>query len=277
MPDMTLTQMDAGGGLPAVEVLVTSSSAATLAITRVSDGRSWPVRGAVSLPAGGGAHIIDCEVPFGTTAVYQVQEIDAYGTTIAYTSSNPIVVDCDDTWVHQPLDPTLCARVQITGDSATDISKGFDGSAVWPDGGTVGVWVGSRRHGVQGLQLTLETYTQSDADALQAIFGDYATDQLAVICLRTPPRLLRIPRTLFLSCPSPSEADISYRYGGKTAQMKITGDETRPPAPGLSTAVLTYGDLDVAFDSYTARDAYYGSYLAQDRDYSKAGLASAGD
>lgn len=271
MTAITATPLLDATPMPRVNLAVAGCAGASATIWRVSDGRTWAVRGAVKLAAAGiPVHAVDMEVPFGLPCTYQVQEFDEYGNSIGYTAATgPVLLDVADTWVHQPLNPLLCARVQISGDSAAQITRGFDGSTVWPDGATAGVWVGTRRHGVQGVQLTLETYRKDNLDALQAAFGDYTTDQLAVLCIRAPAGLLHLPGTLFLSTPAPTEADISYRYGGQVAQLQITGDEVRPPAPGLVAPLVTYSSLDAGFLSYAARDAHYGYYSVQDGDYAR--------
>jgi hypothetical protein len=111
------------------------------------------------------------------------------------------------------------------------------------------------------------------ADMLQAMLGDYVTQQVAVLCIRTPPPV-RIPRTFFAAVSDPEEIDINTKWGGGITRFAFSATEVEPPYAGLVTPLLTYDDLDAAYATYTARDAAYSSYTEQDRDYSLAGLAS---
>lgn len=259
---------------PRVEVLVQGAPAGFVTVTRSTDQRSYEVQGAIVQPTGSGVSVIDAAVPFGVPVTYQAQLFDTDGiTSLGFVTSDPITLPVIDIWVHQPLDPHLAVKVDLTDASAASLTRGFDGETVYPDGASVGVWVGGRRRGLEGVQLELETSTQADMDTLQSIFGGYGDDEPAVICVRTPPGFSRLPRTLYLACKSPTVVDINVRYGGTLTVLQVTGDEVRPPAPGLVAALLRYQDTDLFFGTYSAIDANYGSYLARDRDYAKAGYA----
>lgn len=270
---VTVTEYLDENPAPRVEVFVASPPAGTVTITRTADGRTMPVRGAIDHAAGSGVTVIDTEIGFGIGTTYQAQLFDPTGASTGFVTSAQSALEVTDTWVHNPLDPRGAVKVHLTDDSATDLVRGFDGETVYTDGATLGRWIGGRRHGLEGLQLGLETDTAADMDKLQAMFGTYTRDQVPVLCIRTPPTFLRLPRTLFLAVPKPSEQDINIRYGGTLSMLQLTGDETLPPAPGLSNPLLRYQDIDEFFGTYSAIDAYYGSYLARDRDYAKAGYA----
>lgn len=274
MTSISLTRVDNPiSGCPGVEVLVTGASGATLTITRIQGKRTMQVRGAIGI-APASAHPVDAECGFGIPATYQVEEFDASGVSLGYTAtSDPITLDVGRTWVHQPLDPTLAIPVDTGTDTAASVVRAADGSVVRPDGSTVGVWIGGRRSGIQGLAVALMPDDLAAADIIQEAIGGYDTDQVGVLCIRPPAGWLRIPSTLFLSTPSVEEVDDNVReQGGQMVHFNIQGDEVAPPLPSLVAPILTYADLDVAFPSYASRDEAYGSYLAQDRDYSKAGL-----
>lgn len=272
-PTIAVTVYPDANPAPRAEVLVTNPAGATLTITRTADGRTMPVRGAIRRPTASGVPVIDTEIPFGVAVTYQAEMFDSVGGSLGFVTSASVTLDVAGTWVHQPLEPRLCARVDLTDDSAGELQRGFDADTVWPDGATLGVQVAGRRRGLEGVQLTLEPGSVADADRLQAMLGTYDVQQVAVLCIRTPPGYTRLPRTLFLSCPKPVEADVNVRYGGTLTQLRLQGDEVRPPAPGLSSALLRYSDTDAFYGTYSGIDAAYGSYLARDRDYDKAGFA----
>ncbi|TFD74738.1 hypothetical protein [Cryobacterium fucosi] len=273
-PTVTLTQYapDTLAG-PRVEVLVQDLPPGTITITRFSDARSFPVRGGVKVASASGVTVLDVEVPEGITAGYQAQMFAPDGTPIGFSTTTATTMPITGIYISQPLDPTLFAKVNMDDDSAASLVRGFDGAVVYTDGATVGRWVGGRRKGLSGVILNMETSTVADADEIQSMFGTYSTDQLPVLCIRTPPGFGRIPRTLFLAVQDPEEIDRSVRFGGSLVAFALKGDEVLPPAPGLSKSLLRYNDTDLFYPTYSAIDAAYGTYLARDRDYSKAGYA----
>lgn len=259
---------------PRCEVFVQDPPAGSFVnITRTADRRTMQVRSAVSVPAGSGVSRIDAEAPFGVSINYQAEILAADGSHLSYVTAPPITLPVTDTWISQPLNPRLAVKVDLTDESALEIHRGFDGESITTDGATVARWIGGRRRGLTDLKLVAETSTPDDADELQDIFGTYDTDQAPVICIRTPPTFLRLPRVLFMAVPDPTESDINVRYGGTLTAMTLRGDEVLPTAPGLAAALLRYQDTDAFFGSYAAIDSAYGSYLARDRDYAKAGYA----
>lgn len=259
---------------PRAEVFVEDPPDGTVTLTRFESARQFLVPGGVQHPAGSGVSVIDTEIAFGVPVTYQAECFDPDGTSLGFITSPAVTLPVTDTWVSQPLDPRRAVKVDLTDASAADLTRGFDGSTVYTDGASVGVWIGGRRRGLEGVVLEFETSTQADMDTLQSVLGGYdGDDQVAVLCVRTPPAFSRLPRTLFLSAPKPTESDINVRYGGTLTVLRVTGDEVRRPAPALTAALLTYADIDLFFGTYSAIDANYGSYLARDRDYEKAGYA----
>lgn len=273
MTTITLTPHTDAAPSPRIEVQVSGMTGATATVTRTADGRAMPVRGAVLRSTAGGFDVLDMEAPFGVSCTYTVQEFDSAGAPAGFTSSDPATLDVTETWVHQPLDQRLALPAALTDRTAQDLSRGFDATTVYPDGASVGVVVSGRRRGLEGVVVEVETDTDADAAALQAMLGTYTTDQVPVLCIRTPPGYTRLPRTLFLACANPVESDVNVRYGGHLTTMTLTGDEVRPPAAALSVPLLRYQDTDGFYGSYAAIDAAYGTYSARDRDWEKAGFA----
>jgi hypothetical protein len=259
---------------PRVEVFVQDPPPGTVTVARTADRRTMTVSGMISVPTGSGVTRLDLEVPFGVPVSYTAQFVTPTGAPLGYVSTTtPVTLAVTDTWISQPLNPRLAVKVDLTDESATELKRGFVGDKVYTQGATVARWIGGRRHGLEDLKLVAETATTAAADMLQDIFGTYDVDQVPVVCIRTPPTYLRIPRTLFLAVPAPTETDINRRYGGSLTLMNLVGDEALRPAAGLVAALLRYADTDAFYGSYAAIDSAYGSYLARDRDYSKAGYA----
>lgn len=271
-PVITLTQYNDYNPVPRCEVLVVDVPPGTSTLRRAAEGRTMEVRGGVNRPAAAGLTLLDTEIPFGVPAVYQV-ECFLNGISLGFSATATTTLVQDSICLHQPLDPTYGTALEMTDESLKDLKRGFSGEVVYTDGATVGRWIGGRRRGLTDVNLTLGASSEAAADLVQGAFGGYVKDQVPVVCIRTPPGYGRIPRVLFLAVPDPIENDVNVRFGGGLVDFQIVGDEVAPPYPGLVASLLGYDDTDAFYSTYSAIDTAYGTYLARDRDYSKAGYA----
>lgn len=263
-------------GSPRVEVFLSGTDVVAgtvrMRLWRYSEGREWLVRGGVDIAPGTAA--IDWEVPFRVQALYRGEMFDAAGLSLGFTDAASVTVDVGDVWVHNPLVPTNSVRLGPFGlvERDTTVSRPTVGEVIYGEGDTVGRRIGSGRRGVAGWATGFAVENVEDADALQRMLGDYVTQQVGVLCVRTPPPF-RIPRTLFASVSDDAEADRDVRWGGKRTDFLFTATEAAPPYPGITTPLLTYDDLDASFSTYTLRDAQFSTYTAGDRAYEYAGAA----
>ena len=253
---------------PCPRVLVSFGALAagtvTVTVQRTAEGRTMRVRGGINLYASGGAVVMDYECPFGVLTTYQAEQFDTNGLSLGFTGSTPIILTVGQAWIHQPLNPSLAITARIFIDSANDISRPTPGGVVWPEGATVGRLIGGQRQGIHGMALRLRMGSAADADKFLSMFGSYATNYPAVLCIRTPPGM-RLPRVLFAGILDPHEVDYGV-YAMIT--MAMTVDEVSPPAPGLVMPTLRRKDIDAAYPTRSARAAAYPTRLARDSDYS---------
>lgn len=258
---------------PCPRVLVTFGALAagtvTITVQRTAEGRTMPVRGGVNLYAVGGAAVMDYEVPFGIAASYSAQQFNSVGLSLGFTASATVTVDVTDTWIHQPLSPALAVAAILTVATAADVVRKNPGSMVYPEGATVGRWIGAQRQGVTGAVVEVLMNSLADADELQSMFGSYSVDFPAILCIRTPVNV-RLPRVLFAAVAEVHE--VSYTQA-TVVTFSFTVDEVAPPAPGLVLPLLRRKDIDVDYPTRAARAADYATRLARDVDYTKAGLA----
>jgi hypothetical protein len=255
---------------PRVQALFPAFASGTVTVTirRTAEGRTFPVRGGVNLYAVGGASVMDFEVPFGVPATYQAEQFDVNGLSLGFTDPGSITLSITDTWIHQPLSPTLAIKARIFLDSANDLVRPSPGTVIWTEGATVGRIIGGQRVGLRGTNVRLRMANAADADEFTSMFGSYTSDFPAVLCIRTPPTI-RLPRVLFAGCLEPHEISFG-NYAMITYQMSI--DEVLPPAPGLVIPLLRRKDIDAAFTTRAARAAAYSTRLLRDTDYTRAGL-----
>lgn len=268
----TLTQ-DVSGN-PWVEVFFDPgdlhADAARITIYRESDNRIWKVRGGVDIAVGTAA--LDFEAPLGVSVTYRAEQFDAAGASLGYTETASITLDVEGTWLHNPLEPTLGAPVEIDEKSLSDVGRPTPGSRTHTEGESVPRRIGGRRRGVEGVPIVLNVDGLDRLRAVEAMLGGYDDSQTAVLCLRTTEPVLW-PKTFFFASELLAWRDRTYRFSGDWAQLVGTVDEVKPPYAGLVLPLLTYDDLDAAYDDYDERDAAYATYTEQDRDYTLAGLA----
>jgi len=272
MAGPTLTQnLDAN---PFVEVFFDAASlhpdAAELRVWRFSEDRQWKVRGGWDIAIGTPA--LDWEVPFRSLATYRAEQFTAGGATLGFTESSATTVNVSGTWVHNPLEPSAGVFVEVDDESARELSRPTPGSIVRTEGGSVPRRIGSRRRGLEGVDVVLNVDGLDRIAAFEAALGDYGTDQQGVLCVRTADPVMW-PRTFFAAADAWPKTDKTVRTGGDWVQFRASCDEVEPPAPGVVAPFLRYSDLDAAYPSLAARDGRYGAYSAQDRDYSLVGVA----
>lgn len=241
---------------------------------RFSDGRKWLVRGGVDVIPG--SAVLDWEAPFGVPSQYRLEVFDG-AAQLGFTDVSQVTLDVSDVWVHNPLVPTggiSLGEFALLGGSFSRNTRPTVGDVVWGEGDVTGTWVGSRRRGLTGAPIGFAVESIADADALQAMLGTYETQQLGVLCIRTPPPV-RIPRTLFAAVQDPEEQSINIDWGGgERSNFHFTATEVRPPHPGITTPLLTYTDMSAAFSLYSALSADIPTYSLSARSYEYAGLGS---
>jgi hypothetical protein len=251
--------------------LATGTQRAT--VYRIVGNQTTRVRGAIDVYAAGGFAGIDTEAPFNVAIAYRAEMFGSTGASLGFTAQASTLVPFDGSVVHQPLDPTKAASVDLRPRFAASILRPFVGDIVYPIGSTVGVYIGSGRQGVTGVDLTVITDSLADADAFASVFGDEQRAQLPVVCIRTQPRW-RLPMPLFAAVLEPREERFDVDLGGETIDWRMEGTQVRPPVEAIARALLTYADFEAAFATYAAFEAAYLTYFAAESDFNKAGTAT---
>ncbi|MFF2054110.1 hypothetical protein ACFVU2_21065 [Leifsonia sp. NPDC058194] len=258
--------------LPWCEVVITDVSPQIPAMTiwRTAEDRQFPVRGGINVAPGTAISVPDSECP-SVTATYVAELLDASGNRVQFSAQATVTLGFTGVFIHQPLQPELYVSPVLTSATATEISRSSNGQFVFPEGATVGTWIGSGRTGIQApVELLLTT---AQADMFSRMLGTYSAPQTAVLCIRTTAPS-RLPRLLFAVGPSTKEIDFDVMREGDDLRVVWDITEVRPPAPALSQPALGYDDLDFFYSAgYDVMDAAYVSYFDRDRDYSLAGVA----
>jgi hypothetical protein len=260
-------------GNPSVEIFFTNYVAGTARVRlyRYSEGRTWLVRGGVDIAPS--VAVRDYEVPSGVTSTYRAEMFNAAGVSLGFNTPASVTMPAFGPILHQPLDPALFAEVILMVGTAEKLSRPTPRDVVYTEGSSVGRHIGSRRRGLSRTPLLLEVESQAAGDMVQAMLGTYETEQVGVLCLRTPPPT-RLPRTFFFSSDEMEELDVNIHYpvGGVLIRYGLDADEVEPPFPGLVKPTLTYDDIDTV-GSYDVQDSMWATYTDRDRAYELAGQA----
>lgn len=275
-PDVTLTALDDAAPAPRIQVLIDDlpPGVASLTLYRTAEGRAFRVRGAVAVAVSTAFQTLDVEAPFGVDASYRAQMFASDGADVGFTVSASTVLDVTTCWVHNPLDPSNAAQIDIDEKSAKSLTRRVDGEIFRPEQRPLAVLITSRRRGLEQVQLFFSTDDAVVAEKFEGMFGGYNDDEqlVPVLCVRVP-GYVDLPRPLFAGGLSPTKMPINIHMGGSLREWEIVADEAEPPFPGLVVALLTRDDIDAFFSSRTTLDAAYASRTAIDRDYAKAGTA----
>jgi hypothetical protein len=246
----------------------------TVSITRRSEGRTMQVRGGQRLPATSPAIVIDTEAGFGVVSEYTVLGYDSAGAVIGSWPIGSTTLVFDQPVVQQPLDPRLAVVAVKLGGTDTELVRETPGTPAWPQGSALpGVISMGPRRGLDGVELELMV-DANVADTLQATLGTYERAQLPIWLVRTPPGR-RLPAVFFCHVPRLRERDALVQLGIPRVLYSAVVTEVKPPAAGITAAVLTHSDMKVFFTTHTQVKAAYATHADVKRDMSLIGAASA--
>jgi hypothetical protein len=258
---------------PRVELVGTlfPPNAVTATYYRSDGSRTWKVRGGVDRSVAGGVALIDWEAPFGVPVMYRAEMFDENGVSIGFTDSATITLDVSDVWVQHVLEPSIAVLWSFTDRAVAELSRPTPGGFAQVEGAAVQKWVGSRRTGLTGVNLSGVTEDLADAAVFDSMFGTYEQARIPILVFRAPP-LLRLPPT-FVAQVDVVRQPMSIATVPEFDVWELQGTEVEPPAVGLVEASLTWDDLAAAYSTWDEVAAAYGSWLDASRDYSLAGLA----
>ena len=248
------------------------------AIHRLGDGRDYRVRKSINRAVVGATSILDNEAPFGIPVTYRAEMLNVGGDSLGFTdTSTPVTLDVDDTWVHNPLDPTTAVKVSLLAESSHEWSRPVPGQVHFPIGRRVGVVVSGARGGLRGLKLSVMVESIAEADRFAKLVGDYTTTTVPVLCFRIGAnQRMRIPRPLFAAVLDPKERELNLSQSqvGELVAFDMAGlDEVSPPTPALVVPLLTRADLNAYYATRAALNADNLTRLAVNRRYDLAGSA----
>lgn len=249
--------------------------AVAVSLTRTAEGRTFKVRGGQMLPVGSPAVVLDPEAPFGVESAYTVLGHDAAGNVIGSFPVGTVTLDFDGCVIQQPLDARLAVEVAALRGFASSTTRDTPGGLAYPQGRALPGLVGlGPRRGLKDLPIEVLLSSYADADKLQETLGTYERAQLPVWLIRTPPSF-RVPRVFFCHVPQLVEVDVAAVSSGAIVVFSASVTEVKPPAEGISGAVLTHSDMKVFFATHTQVKAAYVTHSDVKRDTSLIGAADA--
>lgn len=277
MTDITLTAVSPASPAPYVEVTAENFpvGAATATVWRTTAGRQFRVRGLVQVSTAGVISQRDFEAPFGVESTYRVQHFDGSGDFLSWSDAEAVTLALPSPFYavfHNPFDPESSVVVEMLDTAASELYRPTDYELFRVKGRSVGIGIFGTRHGITKAQLDCFTSTITEANRFDALFGDYDSDTVPIVCVRTPP-VMQLPQPLF-AVASPSRLP-SYRFrdGDEDTVWRIVGDEIAPPVEAAIVALLGYDDFTAFYADYAEFTAAYTDYREAQLDYSIAGTA----
>ena len=272
----TLTVSTDAEPMPRVEVLFESFAAGTafVDVYRLAAGREYKVRAGVKAATAGALSRIDFEAPFGTPVTYRAEMFNASLVSLGFTDTTSTILQVEETWVHNPLNPGGGVQVTMADTAAARLSRPVDGATFRPEGRRTAVVIAGDRGGLQGVSLDCYTLTDADTELFANLVGGYDTTTVPVLCFRIPASTkMRLPRPLFAVVFDPAEIALDLNEGGESMFWETVGDEAAPPTPALVVPLLTRADIDAAYATRAAVRADNLTRLSVSRRYEFAGSA----
>lgn len=271
----TLTDRADATPCPRVEVIIDGLDAGVTSLTlyRIAEGRQWRVRGAVRVTVSEGFQILDVEAPFETAMQYRAEMFDSGGVSLGFTdTSESVTLSVEETWIHNPLDPWNAVAIDLADRSGRALTRPISGQRYTVEQRPLAIFITGQRRGLEGVELFLSTDDTEVAAKFEGMLGDYTTQTVPVLCVRTPP-LIDIPRTFFAGVMAPTARPVNVHMGGTLRTWDVNADEGEPPFPGIIVPLLTRDDIDAAYATRDDLDAAYPTRLDIDRDFGLAGTA----
>jgi hypothetical protein len=241
---------------PRVDILFSTLPAAvqTITVVGISTAGEYNVRGAENAFAAGGFTVTDSEVPLGVPVTFRGHMFGVDGADLGYTDPTVVTVQADPDLVYlsDPLAPANAVAVIPTSRFGQRKTRSRSGAVYRTGNRTVALFgpVGL----LEGLDLTVETFSVADADTLLGV-----VTALPVLVRSMPP--IRLPRQLYVAIPEPQEEDVDVAYGGDWTIQALAGDEVSRTEVDVVVPVVTWQTFIDAFPTWDAMNARYSTWL----------------
>lgn len=255
---------------PRVGVTVTGLGVGDSVVTvwRVADDERVPVQGERRVSMNDGAYVEDWGVPFGRPVRYEVEVLSGPGGA-ARVTSEPVTVDSLVGYIQDALDPQTAVpivhpygangRPVLASQAMSALEYAADVSLFKVMGSSQPMALFGQRMAAAGVDFSMITDAAVENSRLRELF--MSAGQL----------LIRLPASwgagvggsCFVAAGSVTERPLNAGSGGVTTAWEFTGDVTAAPAIRVLTALFTYGDVMMLFETYQDKiDAAAGrSYL----------------
>ncbi|WP_382307274.1 hypothetical protein [Herbiconiux sp. UC225_62] len=273
MASIQAVAFPSGAPAPYVDLLITGPApvgAATVTVSRTSEGRTFKVRGMVDLDVNSELTRRDYEAPFDREMTYLAQYFDGGGNAVGYSEQASVRLPAltrGTAWWHNPLDPESAVRVMMGPNAASELTREIESELLRVRNRSVGVMIGGVRQGLTKIPLDCITLTPGESARFDALFGGYDRIVTGVVCIR-PSGVIPLPGVLFANVSAPTQQPYNRKQRvDPSSDWPLVGDEVAPPAPAIVRALLTYQDFEDFYSSYAEFEAAYPSYQEASRDY----------
>jgi hypothetical protein len=230
----------------------------TATLWRTADGVRSPVRGARRVSMVEAGFVIDYDAPLGRPITYELEVLRGPGGA-SRTVSAPVTVESDEAWIMDPLVPQSAIPVRRTLTSKGEPVFMVTAMAAFEYQANVSLFevMGSdrpmalmgQRAAARGVNLSLITDLPEQQIRVRNLFR-----QATQILVRVPPSVNdAIEGTCFLAVATVSESSPTAHIGNPLTTWTIQGDTIAAPAVKALTAMFSYGDVQILFNTYAQK------------------------
>lgn len=236
---------------PGVEIYFATldGDAATITVWRIADGVREEVRGALRASVAGDFVVTDWEAPFGVEITYVGEIYDAGGASVSGAQAS-IMIDVQDVWFQDQVDPELSFSLRFAEDTAAWLLRGSVAQIARTRRTTKQFVFGRPRPflqnfglgAIESLAVSVLTETEQHMQTMLALA------QVSPIVVRTPPAFASLPRVLSADVPRPIAEPFDQGNGDAFSHVwLLTLDEVEPVSKALIRPLVTWGDWEAAF------------------------------
>lgn len=232
---------------PSVDVLVEGVTGATINVWRSWDGQRVELRGAKTTNVLGASMFwTDYEAPFGIPVAYQATTYSSTRAAIESVQSANTELVVDDTWVSDPLSPSVATTVTLHRDSARTMTYRMPMQIAPVSGSAFPVAIMGTRQAAADVSLLVQSKTWQRHEEARNVLGS-----AGVVLFRQPAvraALVQLPPLAYLAIgdlqANPVTSGLMY--------LTMTATLVAPPTNDIVLAARTC--LDVLVGNTTCAD-----------------------
>ncbi|CAN7465955.1 hypothetical protein LJR013_003190 [Pseudarthrobacter oxydans] len=225
-----------------------------VSVWRIADGEREEVQGYRRYPMNDGAFVEDWAVPLGRPVRYEVEVLSGPNGAARITSGT-VTIASPVGYLQDALDPSTAVAiiaddgdgVSLRASALSDFERQADISIFKVMGSKKPMALIGERMAALGVDTSVATQSAQQNAQLAALLESSAN-----LLFRPLPEWgdLGLSGTMYLANPSFHRLPVNVSYGGNLTWWDLKSDVVQAPAIKVLTAIFTYGDVMMLFNTY---------------------------